>query len=108
MIGRAEALLILKKWADDSARLRFAADLTGAGCSFDCRILELSEEAVVLGMTEKRTDFFRLSLVGCSFEYGEPRTDEQRSEWVVDHTFAAVLVAFRPSRERFFFMEIVS
>lgn len=91
LISREEASLLLKKWRDESTRLRFVAVLDELKCALDCRVASVELSGVVLRLTDER-DVCAVSLSDCLFSWGEPQ-DLPEGELVRgEHTFSSVLL----------------
>jgi hypothetical protein len=77
LIEIKEALLILGKWKEESSRLKVLGNFpSGRLFLNDCRISELSKEAVGLLLPGDR-NACEVFLRGLCFEYGEPPHGEE-------------------------------
>lgn len=110
MIEPNEALLLFTKWFDEKTPLRVLVELHEVTFTADCSVLALKGIGGVytIALRLSELDMCEFVLGDCSFEYGEPRTFADRAEVIGGHTFSSVLIALRPSGERFIFMEIAS
>jgi hypothetical protein len=106
LILQSEAFLLLNKWKADSSPLDVIVELKGVFFRGACVLHDFNEIGFSLTVSGATLTGCEFDWGKCCFEYGEPRSSKDATAGNCSYT--SVLIAMRPSKERFTFMEISS